>query len=249
MKRDNQKSIALITGASGGIGSAIARKFAQNGYAVILHCHQNPAKAQKLAEELAGYTDDVMVWQADLRSSAEVNQMVENIEMLWGTVDVLVNNAGIAQQKLFTDITDDDWRNMMATHLDGSFYCARATLKGMLSQHKGSIINISSMWGQVGGACEVHYSAAKGAIQSMTKALAKEVGPSGIRVNCVAPGMIMTDMNATFDEDTIRAIAEETPLQKNGLPEEVAEMVYYLASEAASFVTGQIIGINGGLVV
>lgn len=175
--------------------------------------------------------------------------MVETIQKQWGNVDILVNNAGIGQQKLFTDITDTEWRSMFAVHVDGTFYCSRAVLPAMISRKAGCIINISSMWGQIGGSCEVHYSAAKGAVQGMTKALAKEVGPSGIRVNCVAPGVIRTEMNRLLDEETWTALKEETPLECVGNAEDIANMVYFLATEEASFITGQVIGVNGGIVI
>lgn len=249
MKRDNGKKIVLITGASGGIGSAIARKFATDEYAVVLHYHHNKTKAEYLKQELIAAGVEVLICGADLRDGNMVSHMIEEIQNTWGNVDVLINNAGIAQQKLFTDLTDEDWRNMMGIHLDGNFYCSRAVIPKMIEQKEGCIINVSSMWGQVGGSCEVHYSAAKGAIQAMTKALAKELGPSGIRVNCVSPGMIATEMNGNFDEETINALREETPLGKIGTPEEVANTIFFLASREASFIAGQILGVNGGLVV
>jgi len=238
----------MITGASGGIGTAIAKKFAKEGYAVVLQYHRNKSAIDNLTEVLP--KGEFLVIQADLRDSQQVDSMVQQVQDVWGNVDVLVNNAGIAQQKIFSDITDEDWQNMMGVHVDGTFFCIRAVLQGMLHQKKGSIINISSMWGQVGGACEVHYSAAKGAVQAMTKALAKEVGPSGVRVNCVAPGMIQTPMNAFLDDEAIHVIAEETPMNRIGMPEDVAEAVLFLADDnKATFITGQILAVNGGLVV
>ena len=190
-----------------------------------------------------------MAVQADIRDSAQVQRMVDAIMAQWGAIDILINNAGIAQQKLFTDITDEEWYNMFAVHVDGTFYCTRAVLPAMIAQKQGVIVNISSMWGQVGGSCEVHYSAAKGAIQAMTKALAKEVGPSGIRVNCVAPGVIQTEMNAILDHETLEALRQETPLEMLGTTEHVAEAVYYLCSDKAAFITGQIVGVNGGMII
>ena len=176
--------------------------------------------------------------------------MFSEISQRLGNVSVLINNAGVAEQALFTDITDEEWRNMFAVHVDGAFYCSRAVLPAMIQKKRGCIINVSSMWGQIGGSCEVHYSAAKGALQAMTQALAKEVGPSGIRVNCVAPGVILTEMNTRmFDEETLDALREETPLEKLGAAEDVASMIYYLSTEEAAFITGQIIGINGGMVI
>lgn len=245
-----QNQVVLVTGASGGIGKAVAEKFAQNGYRVAVHYHNGKERAEALQKQLEQQGCFLMTVQADLRDSMQVQAMIEQIERSWGGVDVLVNNAGVAQQKLFTDITDEEWRNMFAVHVDGAFYCARAVLPGMIHRKHGSIINVSSMWGQTGGSCEVHYSAAKGALQAMTKALAKEVGPSGIRVNCVAPGVILTEMNTRmFDQDTLEALKEETPLETLGTTEDVANMIYFLASAEAGFITGQIIGVNGGMVI
>lgn len=245
-----QNQVVLVTGASGGIGKAVAEKFAQNGYRVAVHYHNGKERAEALQKQLEQQGCFLMTVQADLRDSMQVQAMIEQIERSWGGVDVLVNNAGVAQQKLFTDITDEEWRNMFAVHVDGAFYCSRAVLPGMIHRKHGSIINVSSMWGQTGGSCEVHYSAAKGALQAMTKALAKEVGPSGIRVNCVAPGVILTEMNTRmFDQDTLEALKEETPLETLGTTEDVANMIYFLASAEAGFITGQIIGVNGGMVI
>lgn len=245
-----EKDIVLVTGASGGIGRATAEKFALAGHPVVLHYYKGTERAEALRKELTELGCTVMTQQADLRDSTQVNQMMERIEKQWGPVDILINNAGVAQQKLFTDLTDEDWRDMFAVHADGAFYCARAVLPSMIHKKRGCIINVSSMWGQTGGSCEVHYSAAKGALQAMTKALAKEVGPSGIRVNCVAPGVILTEMNTRmFDADTLDALREETPLEKLGTPEDVARMIYFLSTAEAGFITGQIIGVNGGMVI
>ena len=245
-----QNQVVLVTGASGGIGKAVAEKFAQNGYRVAVHYHNGKERAEALQKQLEQQGCSVMTIQADLRDSMQVQAMIGQIERSWGGVDVLVNNAGVAQQKLFTDITDEEWRNMFAIHVDGAFYCARAVLPEMIHRKRGCIINVSSMWGLTGGSCEVHYSAAKGALQAMTKALAKEVGPSGIRVNCVAPGVILTEMNTRmFDQDTLEALKEETPLETLGTTEDVANMIYFLASAEAGFITGQIIGVNGGMVI
>lgn len=245
-----ERKVVLVTGASGGIGSATAERFSQEGYNVVLHCYQNREAAESLAKTFQAQGHDALVVQADLRQPTQVEQMMELIQQKYGAVDILINNAGIAQQKLFTDITDAEWRNMFAVHVDAAFYCSRAVLPAMIHQKSGCIINISSMWGQTGGSCEVHYSAAKGALQAMTKALAKEVGPSGIRVNCVAPGVIQTEMNSRMlDKETMDALREDTPLECIGTPQDVAAAVYFLATEEAGFITGQILPVNGGMVI
>ena len=170
---------------------------------------------------------------------------MEELFRLAGPVDVLVNNAGIAQQKLFTDITEDDWRRMFAVDVDGVFRCCQCALPHMIHEKSGCIINIASIWGEIGASCEVHYSAAKAAVIGLTKALAKELGPSHIRVNCVSPGVIDTEMNAMFDEETMRDLCESTPLGRIGSPEDIAAAVSFLASDAASFITGQTLSVNG----
>ena len=247
--QNQTKRCVLVTGASRGIGKAVAQKFAQEGYAVAVHYHTGQVEAEAFVQQLIAHGYTAMAVQADVRDSLQVQQMVQQVTQTLGTIDVLINNAGIAQQKLFTDITDDEWRNMFAVHVDGAFYCTKAVLPSMIHQKQGCIINISSMWGQTGGSCEVHYSAAKGALQAMTKALAKEVGPSGIRVNCVAPGVIQTEMNRFLDTETLEALREETPLERLGEPDDVANVVYFLTTPQAKFITGQIWGVNGGMVI
>ena len=247
--QNQTKRCVLVTGASRGIGKAVAQKFAQEGYAVAVHYHTGQVEAEAFAQQLIAHGCTAMAVQADVRDSLQVQQMVQQVTQTLGTIDVLINNAGIAQQKLFTDITDDEWRNMFAVHVDGAFYCTKAVLPSMIHQKQGCIINISSMWGQTGGSCEVHYSAAKGALQAMTKALAKEVGPSGIRVNCIAPGVIQTEMNRFLDTETLEALREETPLERLGEPDDIANVVYFLTTPQAKFITGQIWGVNGGMVI
>lgn len=236
----------LITGASRGIGAACAQAFAENGYSVIINYNKNKNTAQALAEELSGlYKVDCIAYGCDISDSSAVKKMFDDI----GYVDVLINNAGISQQKLFTDITDEDWRKMISVNLDGVFYCSREASKEMIRKKSGSIINISSMWGQVGASCEVHYSASKSAVIGLTKALAKELAPSNIRVNCIAPGVIDTDMMSGFDEGTKSALIEETPLLRLGNPEDIASAAVFLADDKANFITGQILGVNGGFII
>lgn len=242
---------AVITGASGGIGSAAALAFAQDGYNVALQYNKNRDRAFALAEKIEkAFNVSALPVQADVSSSQAVGRMFGEIEKFFGRADVLVNNAGIAQQRLFTDITDEEWEKMLGTNLDGVFYCSREVLKRfMIKTHSGVILNISSMWGQVGASCEVHYSAAKAGVIGLTKALSKEVGLSGIRVNCIAPGVVMTDMMKSFDEQTINELREETPLNTLGTPEDIAQAAVFLCSDKAKFITGQVLGINGGFVI
>ena len=243
------RKVALITGASRGIGRACARLFAENGYTVLINYHRSEQAAQELLRELLDKGCDARLLRADVSDSAQVDALCAQALSAFRHVDVLINNAAIAQQALLTDLSDQDWRRMMAVNLDAAFYCCRALLPGMISRRCGSILNVSSMWGQVGASCEVSYSAAKAGLIGFTKALAKEVAPSGVRVNCLCPGVIDTDMNAALSDETRRELAEETPLGRLGTPEEVARAALFLCGESASFITGQVLGVNGGLIV
>lgn len=243
------KGVALVTGASGGIGRAIALKLAADGYAIAVHCYSNEQKAQAVREDILAMGGRAEVFVCDITDADAVDFMVNEICRTLGCVTVLVNNAGVAQQKLFTDLSVEEWHRMMAVHADGAFYTCRAVLPDMIRAHSGSIVNISSMWGQTGGSCEVHYSAAKAALIGLTKALAKEVGPAGIRVNCVAPGVIQTEMLADISRETLNDLEEETPLCRLGTPADVAAAVSFLVSEGAAFITGQVLAPNGGIVI
>lgn len=234
----------VITGASRGIGRAIAKAFALSGYSVVATYNSDKASADSLLEELSDY--DITFYQLDVSNFDKVNQFATEV-LKTRSVDVLINNAGIARQKLFTDITPDEYREMMGTNADGVFFVTQAFAKNMIKNHKGSIINISSMWGQVGASCEVDYSMSKSAVIGFTKALAKELGPSGITVNCIAPGVVETDMVKVLGEETLKDLADETPLMRNGKPEEIAKLALFLAED--NFITGQVIGQNGGFVV
>lgn len=235
---------ALVTGASRGIGAAIARELAQEGFCVAVNYRHSEEAAKRLAAELHG-----IAIQADVSDAGQVAAMAETVKRELGDIDLLVNNAGIAQQKLFSDITEADWDRMFGVNIKGMYLTCREFLPGMVRRHSGSIINLSSIWGIAGASCETHYSASKAAVIGFTKALAKEVGPSNIRVNCIAPGVIMTDMNAALGGDTLDALKEETPLGILGKPEDIAHTVAFLASEKARFLTGQVIGVNGGIVI
>lgn len=239
----------LVTGASGGIGAAIATAFAQNGDRVVLGCHTHPAKAEQLCASLQKQGLQAVVAVADVVNAAQVGEMFALAESAFGTVDVLVNNAGVAAQRLFTDITEAEWDAMFAVHVKGNYLCTQRALTGMLRKKSGCIINISSMWGQVGASCESHYAAAKAAVIGLTKSLAKEEGPSGIRVNCIAPGVIDTPMMAGFTQAEKSALCEEIPLGYMGTPNEIAGTALFLASGAAAYITGQVIAPNGGFVV
>ena len=233
----------LITGSSRGIGAETARLFAKNGYNVYINYNKSEKAALSLLDELKDFS--VHAVRADVSKSAEVEKMFSEIH----GIDILVNNAGIAQTKLFTDITDDDWNNMISSNLSSAFYCCREALPYMIRQHFGRIINISSMWGQVGCSCEVHYSASKAGIIGLTKALAMEEGLSGITVNCIAPGVIKTDMTSNLSEDDFTALQDETPTNSIGTPFDIARAVLFLASDDSSFITGQVLGVNGGFVM
>ena len=235
----------LISGGDRGIGAAAARAFAQAGYQVAILYHKNAAAAAALEQQVPG----CIAVQCDVGSRASCELAFRAVEQALGRVDVLVCNAGIAQQKLFTDITPEEWQRMLDVNLSGAFHLCQLALPGMIRRKAGRILTVSSMWGQTGGSCEVHYSAAKAGLIGLTKALAKEEGPSGITVNCVAPGVIETDMMAAFTAEDKAALAEETPVGRLGTADEVANLLVYLAGEDAGYITGQVFGMNGGLVI
>ena len=235
---------ALVTGASGGIGRAIAEKLASQGYTVAVHCNRGIDRAQALAKALSG-----IAVQADLADASQIEAMAQTVADAFGHVDVLVNNAGISVTGLLTDIDAAARRELFGVNVLGAIECARALLPGMIRRQAGCIVNISSMWGQVGASCEVDYSAAKAALIGFTKALAQETAPSGIRVNCVAPGVIRTPMLDCYDAQTLDDLAAETPLGRLGTPEDIARAVAFLCSEDAAFITGQVLGVNGGYVI
>ena len=234
----------LITGGSRGIGAAMVKAFANAGYNVYFLYRQNEEAAREVAEQ-TGATPI----RADVRDAAAIQSAFCQIENECGGVDVLVNNAAVSSFALLQDVSEEEWQRVMDTNCGGTYRCCKAAIPQMLRREGGVILNISSMWGQVGASMEAHYSASKAAAIGLTRALAKELGPSGIRCNCIAPGVIDTEMNASLDADTLACLAEETPLGRIGRPEEIASLALYLASDGASFITGQIIGANGGFVI
>ena len=240
------KKVALITGSSRGIGRAEAITLARDGYAVCVNCVEREDKAQELVDMLRSNGCETMWYKADVSDSTAVKQMVAAIEEKLGAVTLLVNNAGIAKQCLFQDMTEDYWRHIFDVNLNGAFNTIQAVLPHMLHEHSGCIINTSSIWGQHGASCEVAYSATKHAIIGLTRSLAQELAPTNIRVNCVAPGVIDTDMVQVLGEETLAALAEDTPAGRLGRPEDIAAVVSFLASDVASFITGQVITSDGG---
>ena len=243
--RPSNGQCVLISGGDRGIGAAAARAFYASGARVAVLYHTNADAAAALEQELPG----CIAVQCDVASRASCEVAFHAVEQALGRVDVLVCNAGIAQQKLFTDITPDEWQHMLDVNLSGAFHLCQLALPGMIRRKAGRILTVSSMWGQTGGSCEVHYSAAKAGLIGLTKALAKEEGPSGITVNCVAPGVIDTDMMAAFTAEDKAALADETPVGRLGSADEVAKLLVFLAGEDAGYITGQVFGVNGGLVI
>ena len=234
----------LITGGSRGIGREMVKKFSEAGYAVAFTYRSSEAAA----EEISRLTGALAI-KADSRCEQEIIDAVKRTREKLGNVNILINNAAVSSFSLFTDITADAWRDMFMTNVDGAFLYTREVLPAMINDKWGRIINISSMWGTVGSSCEVHYSATKAALIGMTKALAKEVGPSGITVNAIAPGLIDTDMNASLTEQDIAEVVDSTPLMRIGTPADVANAALFLASDSASFITGDVLNVSGGLVV
>ena len=234
----------LITGGSRGIGRAMVELFSSNGYSVAFTYKSSEEEAKKLAE-----CTGAMAIRADSACESDVLSAVKCASDAFGGIDCLINNAGVASFSLFTDITLNMWNEHLAVNLTGAFLYSRAVIPGMVSRKKGRIINVTSMWGITGSSCEVHYSTAKAGLIGMTKALAKELGPSGITVNAIAPGLIDTDMNGCLSNDDIKVIEDETPLMRIGRPEEVAQAALFLAGDGASFITGEVMNVSGGYII
>ncbi len=237
----------LITGGTRGIGAACAQRFYDCGHSIALVYAADDISAQKFVS--GKDMSRLMLIKADVSDYAAMQNAAVQIKEKFGGVDILVNNAGIACQKMMNDITEQDWDRMFDVNVKGCFNCVKAVMDDMIHSKYGRIVNISSMWGQVGASCEVHYSAAKAAVIGFTKALAKELAPSGITVNCIAPGVIDTAMNKILDADTLYALAEETPVGRLGTAEDVADAVMFLVGEQSSFITGQVLGVNGGFII
>ncbi len=243
------EKIALVTGASRGIGRACAAELARRGWAVCINYRERRDCAESLAAELTAEGCRVMVCQADVSDRAAVNEMVRRIEETFGPVSLLVNNAGVAGLCQFQDVTDEMWHRYFSVNVDGAFHTIQAVLPHMLREHEGCIINISSIWGQRGASCEVTYSCTKAALIALTRSLAMELAPTHIRVNCVAPGVIQTDMLSVLPPEVLPQLAEQTPMGRLGTPEDIAYAVAFLADEKADFITGQVLTADGGFIL
>ena len=232
----------LITGGSRGIGAACAALFAREGYSVFV----NYVRDDEAAEDVASETGAVLI-KGDISRHEDILRIAREMEA-HGGADVLVNNAGTACRKMFQDVNEEEYDRLFGVNMRGMFFMTQAIIRGMINRKYGRIINVSSMWGISGGSCEVHYSASKAAVIGFTKALAKELGPSGITVNCIAPGVIDTDMNRDLDSDALEELRNETPVMRLGTPEDVAAAALFFASENAGFITGQVLGVDGGII-
>lgn len=239
--------VILVTGGSRGIGANIVQELSKQGYTVIMNYNKSEEQANKIKNELGNNGIHIDIVKADISKRNEVKKLINFIIEKYEHIDVVINNAGISQIKLFTEITDEDWNKMLQTNLTSAFYVTQEAVPSMIQQKSGCIINISSVWGIVGASCEVHYSVAKAGLDGMTKALAKELGPSNIRVNSIAPGIINTEMNKELSEQELENIANEIPLEKIGYPHSITNCVKWLIED--DYTTGQIISVNGGWVI
>ena len=239
--------VIIVTGASRGIGREIAKELAKKGHIIIANYNKSEEQILELKKELEEEKIKIDIFKADISKRNEAKKIVEYTINKYGKIDILINNAGISQIKEFTQITDEDWNNIINTNLNSVFYMTQETCKNMIHNKKGCIINISSIWGLVGSSCEVHYSVSKAGIDAMTKSLAKELGPSNIRVNSIAPGIINTEMNKKLSEKEINNIKEEIPLEKIGKAQDIEKCIEWLIED--EYTTGQIISINGGWII
>lgn len=241
--------VVLITGGSRGIGAEIVIEFAKIGYKVAFTYNSSYENAIEVLKKAKSNNQFVNIYKCNVSNKNDVDNLICNVLSSFGHIDVLVNNAGVSHEALFTDTTENDWDRVFNVNVKGVFNCTKAVIPEMIKRHSGNIINISSMWGQVGASCEVAYSASKSAVIGLTKALAKEVGPSGINVNCICPGVINTDMLNSFSNENINELKQQTPLKTIGMPIDIANMTTFLASENSRFITGQVFGVNGGFVI
>ena len=241
--------VALITGASRGIGRSIALELARSGISVAINYNSSYEKAKELLCKIKEFNENVNMYKADVSNEIEVSEMIHKIESDLGKIDILINNAGISQIGLFTDMTSDERDRMIGVNLIGAMNVTKAVLPSMIRHKCGNIINISSMWGEVGASCEVVYSASKAGLIGFTKALAKEVAPSGIRVNCISPGVIDTDMNSELTASDIEELIDGIPLKRIGTPNDIAKAVGWLISDSAEYITGMVLSVNGGMVI
>lgn len=247
VEKNIASKVVVITGAARGIGRCIAEYLARKGYIVVADYNKSDKEAIQLKENLKKENIDIEIFRADVSNRAEVKELIEYTIRKYSKIDCIINNAGIDQIKTFLDITDEDWNSIINNNLNSVFYMCQEALKYMIHEKDGSIINISSIWGQIGASCESAYAVSKAGIDALTKSLAKELGPSNIRVNSIAPGFIDTDMNNNFTEKEKSEIIEEIPLQKIGKTLDVAKCVEWLIND--EYVTGQVIGVNGGWLV
>ncbi len=238
------QKVAIVTGASRGIGKEIAKQLARNGIKVIANYNKSEKQAYELKKELEKENIEIEIAKADVSKREQVKDLIKNVLEKYDRIDILINNAGISDYKLFTDVTDEDWNRIINTNLYSAFVMSQEVGKIMINQKKGCIINISSIWGEVGASLEVIYSISKAGMNGMTKALAKELGPSNIRVNAIAPGIIKTEMNERFSDEELKQLKEEIPLERLGKTEDIAKCALWLVND--SYTTGQIISVNGG---
>lgn len=241
--------VAIITGASRGIGRSIALELAKSGISVAINYNSSEEQAKELLYQIKILKQSANIYKADVANEHEVSEMIHKIESDFGNIDIAINNAGISQIGLFTDMTSSELDRMISVNLIGAMNVSKAVLPSMINYKRGNIINISSMWGEVGASCEVVYSATKAGLIGFTKALAKEVGPSGIRVNCVSPGVIDTEMNSELSKDDLKELLNDIPLDRIGTPDDISKAVKFLISDSASYITGQVLSVNGGIII
>jgi 3-oxoacyl-[acyl-carrier protein] reductase len=239
----------LITGSSRGIGRDTALEFAYHGYNVVVNYNNSEKEAIELQNEINTFNKNIRIFKCDVSNRSQAKDLVNFTIESFKKIDILVNNAGISYQTLFTDITLEEWKKIFEVNVEGMFNCSQFAVKNMLKYHRGKIINVSSVWGMTGASCEVHYSASKAAIIGFTKALAKELGPSNIQVNCVAPGVINTEMNKSMAKDTMLELTSQIPLGRIGTTKEIAKTIFFLSGENSDFITGQIVSPNGGFLI